>query len=51
LQAFGDPVSCTMMRPAGVKVHLALGYTDMRNGMDGLAVRVQATLKRYRFKN
>ena len=23
--------------PAGVKVHLALGYTDMRKGLDGLA--------------
>jgi len=26
--------------PAGVKVHLAFGYTDMRKGMDGLAVLV-----------
>ena len=26
-----------MIVPAGVKVHLALGYTDMRKGMDGLA--------------
>ena len=24
--------------PRGVKVHLALGYTDMRKGMDGLAM-------------
>jgi transposase len=31
--------------PAGVKVHLAVGYTDMRKGMDGLAVLVQETLK------
>lgn len=30
---------------AGVKVHLALGYTDMRKGMDGLAMMVQGTLK------
>jgi transposase len=30
--------------PAGVKVHLALGYTDMRKGMDGLAVLVQEVL-------
>jgi transposase len=27
-----------MIVPAGVKVHLALGYTDMRKGMDGLAM-------------
>src|SRR5215510_5791664 len=32
--------------PAGVKVHLALGYTDMRKGMDGLATLVQETLKK-----
>ena len=31
-----------MMAPAGVKVHLALGVTDMRKGMDGLAMVVQA---------
>ena len=30
--------------PAGVKVHLAFGYTDMRKGMDGLAVLVQEVL-------
>src|SRR5262245_9119689 len=34
-----------MIVPAGVKVHLALGYTDMRKGMDGLAILVQETLK------
>lgn len=28
----------------GVKVHLAIGYTDMRKGMDGLAMLVQGTL-------
>jgi hypothetical protein len=28
----------------GVKVHLALGYTDMRKGLDGLAMLVQQTL-------
>jgi transposase len=32
--------------PAGVKVHLALGYTDMRKGMDGLAMLVQDVLKK-----
>jgi transposase len=31
---------------ASVKVHLALGYTDMRKGMDGLALLVQETLKK-----
>ena len=30
--------------PRGLKVHLALGYTDMRKGMDGLAMLVQAVL-------
>ncbi len=35
------------MMPAssGMKVHLALGYTDMRKGMDGLAMLVQGVLK------
>ena len=26
--------------PAGVRVHLAFGYTDMRKGIDGLAMLV-----------
>jgi transposase len=30
---------------SGVKVHLAIGYTDMRKGMDGLAMLVQDVLK------
>jgi transposase len=34
-----------MLLPAGVKVHLALGYTDMRKGIDGLAMLVQEVLK------
>ena len=38
-----------MIVPAGVKVHLALGYTDMRKGMDGLAMLVQDTLKKDAF--
>lgn len=29
---------------SGMKVHLALGYTDMRKGMDGLAMLVQGAL-------
>jgi len=35
-----------MIVPAGVKVHLALGYTDMRKGIDGLAALVQEQLKK-----
>jgi transposase len=31
--------------PAGVKVHLAFGYTDMRKGIDGLAMLVQEVLR------
>ncbi len=33
-----------MMLPAGVKVHIALGVTDMRKGLDGLAMLVQGLL-------
>ena len=31
--------------PPGVKVNLALGYTDMRKGIDGLAMLVQGVLR------
>lgn len=31
--------------PAGVRIHLALGPTDMRKGFDGLALLVQEVLK------
>jgi transposase len=31
--------------PPGVKVFLACGRTDMRKGMDGLAMQVQAVLR------
>ena len=31
--------------PTGVKVHLAFGYTDMRKGLDSLAVLVQDVLQ------
>jgi transposase len=34
-----------MLMPPGVKVHVALGYTDMRNGLDGLAMLVQRILQ------
>ena len=32
--------------PGGVRVWLAVGRTDMRRGMNGLALQVQETLKR-----
>jgi transposase len=32
--------------PAGVKVHMALGHTDMRKGFDGLATLIQEHLKK-----
>jgi transposase len=35
--------------PSGVKVHLALGYTDMRKGFDSLTVLVQEELKKNPF--
>ncbi len=31
--------------PTGVKIHVALGVTDMRKGFDGLAMLVQGPLK------
>jgi hypothetical protein len=34
-----------MLIPAGVKVHLALGYTDLRKGIDGLGVMVERVLE------
>jgi transposase len=33
-----------MIIPSGVKVHVALGHTDMRKGLDGLAMVVQQVL-------
>jgi len=35
-----------IVAPAGVKVHLALGHTDMRKGLDGLAMLIQEHLKK-----
>ena len=32
----------TTLLPPNVKVHLALGYVDMRKGIDGLAMLVQS---------
>jgi len=31
--------------PAGVKIHVALGVTDMRKGIDGLSVLIQEQLQ------
>lgn len=35
----------TLLLPPGVKVHLAFGFTDMRKGIDGLAMLVQGVLR------
>ena len=35
----------TTLLPPNVKVHLALGFIDMRKGIDGLAMLVQAVLQ------
>ena len=35
----------TALLPPGVKVDLALGYIDMRKGLDGLAMLVQGVLQ------
>ncbi len=35
-----------MLVPAGVRVHIALGVTDLRKGLDGLAMLVQGVLER-----
>jgi transposase len=32
--------------PSGVRVWLATGHTDMRRGMNGLALQIQEVLKR-----
>jgi len=34
--------------PAGTRVWLVVGHTDMRKGFDGLAALVQTTLQRNR---
>jgi transposase len=34
-----------MLLPSGVRVHIALGATDLRKGLDGLAILVQEVLK------
>jgi transposase len=34
----------TLLLPANTKVHLAFGVTDMRKGIDGLAMLVQEVL-------
>jgi transposase len=34
-----------ILLPSGVKIHVALGVTDMRKGLDGLAMLVQGVLQ------
>jgi len=34
-----------MLLPTGVRVHIALGVTDLRKGLDGLAMLVQGVLE------
>lgn len=34
-----------MLLPSGVRIHIALGVTDMRKGLDGLAMLVQEVLR------
>lgn len=34
-----------MLVPSGVRVHNALGVTDLRKGLDGLAMLIQEVLK------
>ncbi len=34
-----------MLVPSGVRVHIALGVTDMHKGLDGLAMLVQEVLR------
>ena len=35
-----------MLVPAGIKVHMAVGYTDLRKGLDSLAVLVEQVLEK-----
>ena len=35
-----------MLVPAGIKVHMAVGYTDLRKGLDGLAVLIEQVLEK-----
>lgn len=36
----------TLALPSGVRVWLAAGHTDMRRGMNGLALQVQQAMRR-----
>jgi hypothetical protein len=38
-----------MLVPAEIKVHMAVGYTDLRKGLDGLAVLAEQVLERDTF--
>src|SRR6185437_16013159 len=41
----GGETEPMMTVPPGVKIHLALGFTDMRKSFDGLSMTVQEVLK------
>ena len=40
------PAARMIPGPSGVRVWLAVGHTDMRRGMNGLALQVQEALRR-----
>lgn len=43
--ACGGPGPIVLAPPAGLRIHLALGSTDMRRGFDGLSAQVQQVLR------
>src|SRR5258708_1186516 len=42
----GGPVTAMIPVPSGVRVWIAAGHTDMRCGMNSLALRIQQALRR-----
>ena len=46
VSALPSEATSLMLVPAGIKVHMAVGYTDMRKGIDGLAVLVEQILEK-----
>ncbi|MDO2305584.1 IS66 family insertion sequence element accessory protein TnpB, partial [Escherichia coli] len=42
--SLSPPTICNSV-PSGTKIWLVAGITDMRNGFNGLAAKVQTTLK------
>ena len=43
---FEGVIAAMIPIPSGVRVWIATGHTDMRRGMQGLALQVQESLKR-----